>query len=50
MRQYSEFQRKVSYSENTISVGAQQFSFTSENSLDNLKWKGIDVVVGCLKI
>jgi glyceraldehyde 3-phosphate dehydrogenase len=38
---------KVSYSDNSITVGAQQFSFTSESSLDTLTWKGVDVVIEC---
>ncbi|MFC7357648.1 type I glyceraldehyde-3-phosphate dehydrogenase [Jejudonia soesokkakensis] len=39
--------QNVSFSESTISVGAHHFSFTSETSLDNLNWEGVDVVVEC---
>lgn len=37
----------ISFSSESIIVGNNHFSFTSEASIDNLNWKGVDVVVEC---
>ena len=44
---HGPFDGSVSYSEKNIIVNGQQVSFSSESSIENINWKGIDVVVEC---
>ena len=38
---------KVSFTENEITVGHKKIKFSSENTIDNIKWGAIDFVIEC---
>lgn len=44
---HGPFKGSLSYSEKNIIVNGREISFSSESSIENIKWNNIDVVVEC---